>query len=105
MKPDERSSLYFIRGYVHICTSRDFILHPLFQHDFARKKRRNGLKVLWTGCLRKGMEEAQKEEREENRGDGSFIQRDVYVQYCGYNTKMEGYTHCRYNTKWELFMQ
>ena len=22
-----------------------------------------------------------------------------------YNTKMEGYTHCRYNTKWELFMQ
>jgi len=51
---------------------------------------------LWTGCLRKGMEEAQKEEREENRGNGSFIQRDVYVQYCGYNTKMEGYTHCRY---------
>jgi len=21
---------------------------------------------------------------------------DVYAQYCGYNTKMEGYTHCRY---------
>jgi len=58
----------------------------------------NYVKVLWTGCLRKGMEEAQKEERKENRGNGSFIQRDVYVQYCGYNTKMEGYTHCRYNT-------
>ena len=37
----------------------------------------------------------------ENRGDGRFIQRDVYVQYCGYNTKMERYTHCKYNTKWE----
>ena len=44
-------------------------------------------KVLWTGCLRKGMEEAQKEERKENRGNESFIQRDVSVQYCGYNTK------------------
>jgi len=49
------------------------------------------------------MEEVQKDEREENRGDGSFIQRDVYAQHCGYNPKMEGYTHCRYNTKWELF--
>ncbi len=35
------------------------------------------------------MEEAQKDERKENRGDRSFIQRDVYAQYCGYNTKME----------------
>jgi len=42
------------------------------------------------------MEEVQKDERKENRGDGSFIQRDVYAQYCGYNTKMDGYTHCRY---------
>jgi len=46
------------------------------------------IKVLWTGCLRKKMEGAQKAERKENRGDGSFIQRDVYM-------------HCRYNTKWE----
>jgi len=36
------------------------------------------------------MEEVQKDEREENRGDGSFIQRDVYAQHCGYNPKMEG---------------
>ena len=42
------------------------------------------------------MVEAQKDERKENRGDRSFIQRDVYAQYCGYNTKMDGYTHCRY---------
>ena len=47
----------------------------------------NYVKVLWTGCLRKGMEEAQKEERKENRGNGSFIQRDVYVQYCGITPK------------------
>jgi len=33
------------------------------------------------------MEEAQKEERKENRGNGSFIQRDVYVQYCGITPK------------------
>ena len=33
------------------------------------------------------------------------VKRDVYAQYCRYNTKMEGYTHCKYNTKWELFMQ
>ena len=46
---------------------------------------------------------------EKGNGGGAkgrkIIQRDVYVQYCGYNTKMEGYTHCRYNTKWVLFMQ
>ena len=47
----------------------------------------NYVKVLWTGCLRKGMEEVQKEERKENRGNGSFIQRDVYVQYCGITPK------------------
>ena len=46
------------------------------------------IKVLWTGCLRKRMEETQKAERKENRGDGSFIYRDVCM-------------HCRYNTKWE----
>ena len=39
------------------------------------------------------MEEVQKDERRENRGDGRFIQRDVYAEYCGYNTKMEGYTN------------
>ena len=59
----------------------------------------NYVKVLWTCCLRKGMEEAQKEEREENRGKWEFHPEDVYAQYCGYNTKMGGYTHCRYNTK------
>jgi len=36
--------------------------------------------------------------KEGNRGDGSFILRDVYAQYCRY---MDGYTHCRYNTKQE----
>jgi len=30
------------------------------------------------------MEGAQKDERTENQGDRSFIQRDVYTQYCGY---------------------
>jgi len=30
------------------------------------------------------MEEAQKDERKGNRGDRRFIQRVVYVQYCGY---------------------
>ena len=48
------------------------------------------------------MEEAQKDERKKNRGDRSFIQKDVYAQYCGYNTKMEGYTHCRYNELSEI---
>ena len=24
------------------------------------------------------------------------VHSNVYAQYCGYNTKMEGYTHCRY---------
>jgi len=33
------------------------------------------------------MEGAQKDERTENQGDRSFIQRGVYTQYCGYNTK------------------
>jgi len=47
------------------------------------------IKVLWTGCLRKRMEGAQKDERKENRGDRSFIQRDVYM-HCRYNTKIEG---------------
>jgi len=47
------------------------------------------IKVLWTGCLRKKMEGAQKAERKENRGDGSFIQRDVCM-HCRYNTKIEG---------------
>ena len=55
----------------------------------------NYVKVLWTGCLRKGMEEARGAKGRKGR---KIIQRDVYVQYCGYNTKMEGYTHCRYNT-------
>ena len=41
-------------------------------------------------------EEAQKDERKENRGDGSFIQRVVYAQYCGYNTKREDIIHWRY---------
>ena len=30
------------------------------------------------------MEEVQKDERKENRGDRSFIRRDVYTHYCGY---------------------
>ena len=47
------------------------------------------IKILGTGCLRKRMEGAQKAEREENRGDGSFIHRDVYM-HCRYNTKIEG---------------
>ena len=33
------------------------------------------IKILGTGCLRKRMEGAQKDERMENRGDRSFIQR------------------------------
>jgi len=41
--------MFFIRGYVHIrASSRFYSFHPLFQHDFARKKRRNGL----TGVFR-----------------------------------------------------
>ena len=33
--------MFFIRGHVHICmSSRFYSFHPLFQHDFARKKRR-----------------------------------------------------------------
>ena len=24
------------------------------------------------------------------------VHSNVYAQYCGYNTKMGGYTHCRY---------
>jgi len=37
--------MFFIRGHVHICMSSRFYysFHPLFQHDFARKKRRNRL--------------------------------------------------------------
>ena len=45
------------------------------------------IKILGTGCLRKRMERAQKAERKKKRGDGSFILRDVYTQYCGYNAK------------------
>jgi len=39
------------------------------------------------------MEEAQKDERKENQGDGRFIQRVVYTQYCEYNAKMDGYAN------------
>ncbi|MBA7531505.1 hypothetical protein ES705_23718 [subsurface metagenome] len=30
------------------------------------------------------MEGVRKDERKENQGDRSFIQRDVYTQYCRY---------------------
>jgi len=42
-----------------------------------------------------------KDEGKENRGDRRFIYSDVYTQYYGYNTKMEGYTQCGYNAKLE----
>jgi len=46
------------------------------------------------------MEGAQKDERKKNRGDASFILRDVYAQYCGYNAKWSDICVCRYNTKY-----
>ncbi|MCK4241760.1 MAG: hypothetical protein KAX30_09070 [Candidatus Atribacteria bacterium] len=52
------------------------------------------------------MEEMQiKDEKKENQGDRRFIQKGGYMQYCGYNTKMEGYTQCRYNAKLRRYMQ
>jgi len=37
--------------------------------------------------------------RRREEGDRRFIQKDVYTQYCGYTTKMVGYTQCGYNAK------
>jgi len=50
------------------------------------------------------MEEVQiKDEKKENQGDRSFIQRDVYTQYCRYNAKLGRYMqYCRYTTLYEI---
>ena len=40
-----------------------------------------------------GGAKGRKEEKSRRR---EIHSEDVYAQYCGYNTKMEGYTHCRY---------
>jgi len=45
----------YVGMFISAC-HRDFILHPLFQHDFARKKRRNGL----TGVFRFALHSGQK---------------------------------------------